>query len=189
MPTDRTVIKKESTTYAEALLDAAKAQDNVFEVCGQLELVRDTVRGSIELRNTLTDHALDAEARKAIAREVFTGLDPALLAVLDVMIDRDGLSLLARVSESFAYLAEDALGAAFIEVTTVIPLDDALRAGITAKYSAQLGRGVLLREHVDPSIVGGIVLSTHGRRIDASVVSQLENARAVLSTVSSGGDR
>jgi F-type H+-transporting ATPase subunit delta len=63
----------------------------------------------------------------------------------------------------------------------VVELDDGLRDGIRKKYSAQFGKGVLLREHTDPSLVGGIVLSAHGRRIDASVASQLESARVVLS--------
>jgi len=34
--------------------------------------------------------------------------------------------------------------------------------------------------------MGGIVMSAHGKRIDASIQSQLEQARVVLSTVSGG---
>jgi F-type H+-transporting ATPase subunit delta len=140
------------------------------------------VRGNIELRNTLCDRAIPVASRQAICAEIFAGLDAALLAVLSVIVERNDIMLVSRIAEAYLEQAEQALGAIIIDVTTAVPLDDALRAGIKEKYAAQLASDVILREHVDKSIVGGIVLSTHGRRIDASVVSQLENARVTLST-------
>ena len=73
-----------------------------------------------------------------------------------------------------------------VDVTTAVELSDALRESISAKLAADLGKGVVLRETVDPSIIGGIVISTHGHRIDASLASQLENARLVLSAHTGG---
>jgi F-type H+-transporting ATPase subunit delta len=189
MPTDRNVTKKESQIYAQALLEAAQGEGTVFEVAGQVLEVLQTIRGSIDLHQALYDATLDAQARKQVIAELFKDSDPALISTLGVMVDRDDLDLLPRVTERYIELAEDALNATIIDVTTVVALDDELRKQIISKYSAEFGRGVLLREHVDPSIIGGIVLSTHGRRIDASIVSQLESARNVLSTVTSGGER
>ncbi|MDR2587292.1 MAG: ATP synthase F1 subunit delta [Coriobacteriales bacterium] len=189
MPIDRTLTRRASIIYAETLLGATSGDDSAFEVSGQLEQVLATVRGSGELRGVLADRTIPAERRSELVREVFAGFNAALLEVLVVMVERGDISLLPRVNEAYIAAAEEALGSVIIDVTTVIALDDGLRDSIKKKYSAQFGKEVLLREHVDPSLVGGIVLSTHGRRIDASVVSQLERARTVLATVSSGGDR
>jgi F-type H+-transporting ATPase subunit delta len=189
MPIDRTLTRRASVIYAEVLLEATRAEGTVFEVSGELEQALAAIRGNGELRGALTDRTIPDEARVDILREVFAGLDAALLEVLAVMVQRGDIPLLARVNEAYIEGAEKALDSVIIDVTTVVALDEGLRDRIREKYSAQFGRGVLLREHVDPSLVGGIVLSTHGRRIDASVVSQLESARVVLSTVSSGGDR
>ena len=189
MPTDRALNKLESTVYAQALLDAAKASGAVFELGGQLEQVLKTIRESMDLRNTLEDTTVDSDVRGAIVREIFAGYDPALLSALQVMVERDDIALLSKVNDTYIDLAENDLGVVIIEATTVVALDDELRDKIKAKYTAAFGKDVLLREYIDPSIIGGIVLSTHGRRIDASVISQLENARVVLSTVTSGGDR
>jgi F-type H+-transporting ATPase subunit delta len=189
MPIDRTLIRRASTIYAEVLLDAARDEGAVFEVSGQLEQVLAIIKGNLELRSALTDRTLSGEARAGIVREVFAGLDPALLEALGVMTERGDIPLLGRVNEIYLDLAERELDSVFIDVTTVVELDEGLRDRIRKKYSAQFGKGVLLRERIDPSLVGGIVLSAHGRRIDASVVSQLENARLVLSTIPSGGGR
>jgi F-type H+-transporting ATPase subunit delta len=189
MITDRTLAKKASQVYAEVLLEAVSASSNAFEVGGQLETVYKTVAGTVELRDVLTDHAIEVSVRQGVIRDLFADFDPALLSVLDVMIERGDVRLLNRINEAYAFLAEQELNAVFIDVTTAVELDDALRSSIRKKYSAQFGKDVLLREYVDPSLVGGIVLSAHGRRIDASVASQLESARRVLSTIPSGGDR
>jgi len=167
--------------YAEVLLGASRVANNIFAVAGQIDELVAAVRGSLELRKALIDKAIPTQAKKGLVAELFADFAPELRAVFDVMVEREDLSLLPRVRETFVTMAEDALKAVFIDVTTVVPLDDDLRQQIITKYSAQLGRTVMLREYVDPSLVGGIVMTTHGKRIDASVSSQLESARHVLS--------
>ena len=67
-----------------------------------------------------------------------------------------------------------------VHVTTAIPLDDELRDMITQKCESDLESRVFLIEHVDPTIIGGIILSARGQRRDASVRTQLELARKVM---------
>ena len=67
-------------------------------------------------------------------------------------------------------------------------LDDHLREVITKKAEADLGTNVVLREHIDKSLLGGILMSANGKRIDASVLSQLESARNVLKLSTDGGE-
>lgn len=181
MKTSSAGIRAKAAIYAEVLLEAAQATDEVFVVAGQFDELVTTVKGSIELRNALTEETLPHEAKKEIIAGIFTGYAPALLTIFLVMVERDDLAVLTHAYDTYVSLAEEALAAIIIDVTTVVPLDDALREKIIQKYSMQLGTGVLLREHVDSQLVGGIILSTHGKRIDASVSSQLENARQVLS--------
>ena len=181
MPTDRTLVSKTARVYAETLLHAVSTQGLILKVSDELEQVLVTLRKNNELGNALKDRKIPAKTRSDILMEVFAGFNPMLLAVLAVLVERGEVRLLPRINEYYIQLAEDELDAVIIDVTTKIELDDSLRALIREKYSAQFGRSVLLREHIDGSMVGGIVLSAHGRRIDASVNKQLENARNVLS--------
>ncbi|MCL2808079.1 MAG: ATP synthase F1 subunit delta [Coriobacteriia bacterium] len=181
MKTNSANNRAKATVYAEVLLAAARVKNNVFAVANEFDLLTKTVRGSIELRKTLVDKTVPATAKRAIITEIFAGYASELLETFIVMVDRGDLAVLPRANELYTTLAEKALGAAFVDVTTVVPLDEALREQIISKYSAELGCGVMLREHVDSDLIGGIILSTHGKRIDASVSSQLERARHVLS--------
>ena len=104
------------------------------------------------------------------------------------MAQRRDLDLLSRVFEAFCDLMAEKLDTVVVDVTTVVPLDDDLRRIIKEKTEADLGRNVVLREHIDKAILGGIIMSTNGLRIDASIISQLNHARNVLKETTDGGE-
>ena len=104
------------------------------------------------------------------------------------MAERGDIPLLSRVWASYGEQLERKLNVNVVDVTTVVELDDHLREVIKNKAEADLGTNVVLREHLYASLLGGILMSVGGKRIDASVVSQLENARTVLKQSMDGGE-
>lgn len=189
MRTSRALTKQIVAMYASVLYEASANAGSVDLVGTQLEDVLAAVRGHAELRGVMLDAELPAAARADVLRALFTDLDPALSSAIEVMLEQENFDLLSAISEEFAAVAEASRGTAVAEVTTVVPLTDELRTAIAGKLAADLGKEVTLREKVDPSILGGIIIDAAGRRIDASIVSQLESARVALSTTAPvGGD-
>lgn len=188
MRTERALAKQIVRTYAEVLFEAASAQDAVFAIGDELDQAASVVRGHADLRDALLDADVPAEARRDVVVNVFSGLSPVLVSTLGVMAEQGNIDLLSSVAEAYVSFAEEKLDTTIVDVTTVVALTDPLRAAITDKISADLGTGVMLREHIDPSIIGGIIMSAHGRRIDASITSQLDRARSALSTAHHGGE-
>ena len=188
MRTSRALAKKLVTTYASVLFDAASADGSVDAVYAQLDAVLRLVRSHAPLRDAMRDESVDGIQRAKVARDVFAGLNPALIDTLAIMAERGNFDLLSSMVEAYSEVAEEKRGIVAVDVTTAVELSDALRQTITNKLAADMGKGVVLREKVDPAIIGGIVLSTHGHRIDASISSQLEKARLVLSTAHTGGE-
>ncbi len=188
MRTSRALAKQIVATYAETLFEAARSEDAVDVVGMQVEDALRTIRGHAELRDALVAELAPADARRSITHEVFASMHPVLVTTLGVMAERGDLSLLSSVSEAYGLVAEARRNTVAVEVTTVVELTDALRDAIRKKLSADLGKDVVLREKVDPAIIGGVVISAGGRRLDASIASQLEAARVTLSTAHTGGD-
>lgn len=190
MPTNRLLVKEEVATYTNVLLEAAfneGGQERVLNLRDQLEQILAIYRGNADLREALANPALQPEQRGALAANVFEGVDPLANSVLAVMAERDNLGELGSVVASFRDASDEKLGVCVVDVTTVVELDDELRNVITEKLSRDLGKNVVLREHIDTSILGGIIMTTQGKRIDASVASQLERTRNVL-TQNDGGE-
>lgn len=191
MPTNRLIVKEEVAVYAAVLFDGAfeaGGQEAVLEVRDQMVRVAEAMRTNMELSVALSDPGYTPEQRGELARNVFAGCNPVLLDVLAVLAERGDAALLPRVLENYAEQLQSKLNLCVVGVTTAVPLDDALRRIITEKAEADLDTNVVLRESVDKSILGGIIMSTNGKRIDASVASQLDHARNVLKTTTDGGE-
>jgi F-type H+-transporting ATPase subunit delta len=176
-------------TYARTLFDLASAADAVDAVDAGLRTVVETIRGSVDLRDALAGDALPAERKRAIVGDLFSeAIAPEAVAIATVAIERGMGGMLDQIAERYAEIAEKERGIVVAEVTTAIPLNDALRASLTEKLTASLGRPVSLRERVDESILGGIRINVAGRVLDGSLSSQLDAMRNTLSNASQGGE-
>lgn len=191
MPINRRVVRERVATYASVLLDGAYevgGQNTVLEVRDQLENILRITRENMEVSGALEDVSYTAEQRATLARGVFAQANGMLVDVLAVMAERNDFALLTRVWESYNSQLERKLNVSVVDVTTVVELDDRLRDIIIKKAEADLGTGVVLREHINKSLLGGILMSANGKRIDASVLTQLESARGVLKLSTDGGE-
>lgn len=188
MPSDRSLQRAIVATYASALLDEARNADAVFAIDGELSAVCDIVSGNARFTAALKDESIDVDARKNLVSTVFSDATPAVRSLLGLMVERQEVGLLKQVRAEYTRIAEQELDAVFVTVTTAVELDDHLREVINDKLVGDFGTKVLVRETVDPQILGGIVMNARGKRIDASVRYQLERARVALASGRSGSE-
>lgn len=188
---NRHVINEIIAAYANAALEGAHnmgGRDAVVEVRNQLIQILEFMSTNIKLRLSLDDEVYTPEQRKEIARNVFEGYNPILVELLGVMASRGDVEKLRRVYADYENLIVSKLDFNVVDVTTVVDLDDNLRTVIKNKIKNDLGRDYVLVEHKDPSILGGIVMSTMGNYIDASLRSQFDQARIVMKEKTDGGE-
>ena len=183
MPSTRQVVNQTIAAYANVAIDSANAaggRETVVEVRNQLIQVLGFMGTSIDLRTALKDEGYSPEQRDQMVRGIFGEFNPVLVDIMAAMAARGDIEMLRRVYNLYEELIETKLGFSVVDVTTVVDLDDNLRTVITNKAQSDLGRDCVLVEHLDPSIQGGIIMSTRNRYVDASVKSQLDKARLVL---------
>ncbi len=191
MPNNRHLEQGKVLTYASVLLDSvyeSGGQDAVLEVRDQFESVVKIIRSNMDLAGALSDSSSKPETRASVARGTFAMCDQALCETLAVMAERKDIDLVNRIYASFVEQLERKLNIVVVDVTTVVSLDDHLREVITNKVAADLKANVVLREHIDTSLLGGILITAGGKRIDASVASKLEVARTALKQTTDGGE-
>ena len=182
MPTNRLVVKEQIATYAQLLFEAVNAggQDEVLAVRDQLATIVAALRGNADLEGALKDPGYTPEQKAELVRGVFADANPALASVLAVMAERGEDDYLPRVADLFEAKMADELNLVVVDVTTAVELDDHLRELVKQKAEAGLGKSVVLQEHIDKSMIGGIIMSTADERIDASILAQIEKTRTVL---------
>jgi F-type H+-transporting ATPase subunit delta len=175
--------------YARALFDLAVLADSVDETDEGVAAAAKAVRGHAGLRESLTDTGVPVEKKRDVLRDIFgENVTPEALAIVTLVVENGDADQLGDVSRTFGEIAEAERGMLVAEVTTAVPLDGGLRDALKTKLADSLSRPVTLRERVDASIVGGIVIQVAGRVLDGSVALQLDEARSELSSAHPGGE-
>lgn len=180
---NRLVVNEKIAAYANAVIDGAFAtggRETVVEVRNQMVQILGFMATNINLRLSLDNEAYTTEQRVSIVRDVFKDFNPVLVELLEIMAAHSDVTYFRRIYTAYEELVEAKLNFSIVDVTTVVDLDDHLRTVITNKAESDLGRECMLVEHIDPSIQGGIIMSTRGRYVDASVRTQLSKAHVVL---------
>lgn len=115
-----------------------------------------------KIAELVADHIMSGKNVAHIIKEV-----AALL--VDTRRTRE-LELLVRDIES----ALEERGLVVADVTSAYPLDNTLKTAIDTLVG---GKKVVLRETVDPTILGGIRLTTPSKRLDASLRRKIQSLK------------
>ena len=175
-----------SSTYADALFEAASGADAMPRVADDLRVFTDAVESTPELARTLDDPNLDAATKKSVITGLTEGAPRILTNFLHLLVDRDRLGELGLIARTFQTRVAEAGGRIEITAITAVPLDDDMRRKIIQRIEQKTGRTAELTERVDEDLIGGLVLEVGEIRVDGSLRSRLDTLRRKLSTAPVG---
>ncbi len=163
--------------YAAALYDLAGEQGHVTAVETDLDTLAAAVRESDDLAALLKNPQVTREAAaKAVdAVAALLKLSPLTRNFLGVLAANRRLASLPDVVRAFTAIAAAARGEVTADVTTAHPLNDEQLAALADKLKAREGRAVKIKAHVDPAILGGLVVQIGSRMIDSSIRTRLNS--------------
>jgi F-type H+-transporting ATPase subunit delta len=171
--------------YARALFEAAQEQGRLEPVREQLKQVVTAAAEVPELRELLRNPQLDPRARAAALEEALAGGDQLLRNFLLVLVDKGRIGELEVIAEEFERLVAEEEGVLSAELTTAVELSDDDERRLLQQIETASGRKVEATRHVDPGLIGGIVLQVGSHRLDASVRGRLDRLRRALVGASS----
>lgn len=172
MADDRTL------AYAEALFGVARAEGTLGEVEDELFRFSQTLQGSDELRDALTDPGIPVARRQQIVEDLLGGKASSTTTALVSMVvgtgrARDLPDIIRQLVEMSAAEAHKAVA----EVRSAIPLTDDQVERLAKALGEATGRSVTVKVVVDPDVLGGIVAQVGDTVIDGSVRSRLDRLR------------
>ncbi|HVQ41096.1 MAG TPA: ATP synthase F1 subunit delta [Vicinamibacterales bacterium] len=169
--------------YAAALFDVARKSGTEERVGEQLAAFAGLVAGHADLQRAVDSRAIPVTAKKTLVAALIDAsgdMTAELKRALLLLAERDRLGALPEVTSSYRdrLMLQHKVTAA--EVTTAVPLSPEHRATLTAALRKAAGGEVTVTEHVDPSIVGGVVARVGSVVYDGSVQHQLDRLRETL---------
>ena len=168
--------------YATALFGLARDEQQIDAVSRSLDSIEAATAESADFRALVTSPLIGrADAGKTIRALVPSlGLDPITGRFLGVLADNGRLSELKSVIRIVRELASDHRGETKAEVTSAYPLGDDQIAALKSKLKARVGRDVSIDLHVDPALLGGIIVRLGSQMIDASIRTKLNTLATAM---------
>ena len=175
-----------ATPYAEALLQVTEARAESQTVAEQCKQLLDIWDSSADFREAMVSPVLEPAAKKqAIQALVGEQVTPSVLNLLKVLADRQRLLAFDAVLLRYLELYRDQQGITLAQVRSAQTLTEDQQAALSEKVQAMAGTDkVDIDLSVDPSLIGGFVVSLGSQVIDASLAGQVRRLGLALAKAS-----
>ena len=167
--------------YAETLLALAR-KANALEAWGtMINAVADAVTSDARLGNFLAAPQIAASDKtRVIAKAFGDSLPSPLVRFLQKLVQNRRQTLIPQIAVEYGNLVDEAAGRVHAQVTLAREATDADRATIAAQLSRQLGKTIVPHVHINPAILGGVVVRVGDKVMDGSVRKRLATLRSRL---------
>jgi F-type H+-transporting ATPase subunit delta len=179
------VLTQIARPYAQALFDLVRSDNTLDTVEAGLDGVSGLINESPDFARFLRSPVISADAKAAALEPIIADakLNPTVANFLRVLARNGRLFALPAVIKAFRTLAATARGEVSADVTSAAPLSGAQRQSLADTLKAKIGKTVTLTEHVDPSLIGGLVVKVGSQMIDSSLKTKLSAMKVAMKEV------
>ena len=171
-----------SSVYANALFSLAKDMGDAALQEARSDLRQCAVLFSLnpDLTRLLSLPTLSVSERLEIAKKIF-GDDSLASRLIFLLIDHGRVPYLGEIADDFDARMLDYQETTDVTVTTAVALSSEQKERLREALAKKLHQTIRITEHIDRSILGGVVVQYGDTRIDNSVKYRLDALREQLS--------
>jgi F-type H+-transporting ATPase subunit delta len=164
--------------YAAALFEVARAEGTLDEVEDELFRFARSFESNDELRSGLTDEMIPAARRQGIVEDLLGGRsNPTTVQLISMVVGSGHARDLPAIVDRLVERAAQAKRLAVAEVRAAVPLSEDQEDRLKAAVANATGKDVTIKVIVDPSVIGGLVVTVGDIVIDGTVRTRLEQLK------------
>ena len=167
-------VTEQSREYGEGLYALCAEEALSGDVLEELDVLNGSFKAQPDYLRLLSNMSLGREERLGILDRTLRGqVHPYVLNFCKILLEKGLLHEFSDCVKAYRarYLQDNGIVEA--SVTTAVPLDDGQRKKLMEKLSAMTGKQIVLKERLDPAVLGGVRLEMDGKRYDNTVQSRL----------------
>lgn len=167
--------------YGKAIFELAVENDCLAQTHQELLELKSIFEKMPEIGLLLTDVRLDTTKKQAIVDVLTKDCSNLVKESAQVIFENSRFVEFPYIVDSFTKLYNEEFAILEGNVITAVPLSAQQKAKLEEKILAKFGlKSAELKEMVDPSIIGGVIVEANHQVIDGSLKTQLENIKAKL---------
>jgi len=173
---------RESTiakNYAETLLELARKANDLAGWGEMIDTVANAIDNDRRLRMFLESPRVSAQQKNAIIAKAYEGQLPRnFVRFLQALVTHRRQMLIPTIAHEYHDLVDQVEGRVHASVTVAREADDAERSVVQTRLSKVFGLEVVPHFHVNPAILGGVVVRVGDTVLDGSVRRRLTTLRS-----------
>ena len=175
--------------YGDALFELAVEQNAVEEYEEEARCLLTVLETNPEFLQMMTHPNIDKEEKLTMVETVFKGRVKAeIVGLIRMVVEKNHFNELAGVFRYYIKRAMEFRGVGIAEVTTPMELSAKKKKEVEDRLLATTEYvSFEMRYHIDPSLIGGMVIRIGDRVVDSSVKTKLETLTRELSKVQLAG--
>ena len=170
--------------YAKALIDLAQEQNALEKVKDDMGLFLKTLKANSELNAVLSNPIVSHSKKVSILAEVFGNkVDKLTILFFNIMVNKGRGEVLYTTAHEFISLYDVKNHITNARVVTATPLSAENKQKMLDEVQKAVGGTVKLADKVDPSLIGGFVLTVGDRQVDTSISTSLKKMKKEFAQV------
>jgi F-type H+-transporting ATPase subunit delta len=163
--------------YARSLFDVAREHGKLDQLREQLGQFADALDQNRQLAVFFFSPYFSTKEKQDGLARLLADADQNFLNFLELLIEKHRMPVIFRIRAEYERLWDEENRTLPVQVTSAIALDEATTENLGRTIGERAGRKVTLSAHVDPDIIGGIVVRVGNSILDASIRTRLEQLR------------
>jgi F-type H+-transporting ATPase subunit delta len=163
--------------YARSLFEVGREKNKLDVLKEQLGQLADALDQHRELTTFFFSPYFSTKEKQEGLDRVLTDADESLVNFASLLIENHRMPVIFRIRQEYDRLWDEENRVLPVEITSAIALDEQTTANLGRTIGERAGRKVQLAAHVDPDILGGIVVRVGNSILDASIRNRLEQLR------------
>lgn len=162
--------------YSEALFELASEQKCTDTVNDELSSLAEIFRGNPEIAKMLGAPTVNSEDKLRFIENVFKGkISEITYNFLCLLTDKKRVQYLPSIADNFKIRFYEMKNIVEVKVTTSTPLNDILREKLKLKLESVYKKTIVIKETINPEILGGIIINYGNTMLDGSVKTRLDS--------------
>ncbi|MGO1243325.1 MAG: F0F1 ATP synthase subunit delta [Sphingobacterium sp.] len=167
-----------ASRYAKSLLDLSKEKGSEDIIKGDIDQVIAVLKENSQLQKVLKNPIIKADKKRAILSGIFEGkVNPLVLSFFGILVDKGRANILFEIANEFVRSYNEFKGIVNATVVSATSLSDEILTELQKTLEQEINNQVILKNNVDPLLIGGIVVRVGDKQIDASIAGRLDKLK------------
>lgn len=167
--------------YGEAFFELSKENNSIDELYNDFQGFIESINLEQRFKALLSSPKLNAEEKKDMIKTIYEGkISDTLLGFMYLLIDKQRINSVENIFNEYKKLVEIERNLVKAQVFTVVKMKENELNKLKNMLEQKFDKKVQLKNIIDESIIGGVMLRIGDKVIDGSLKNRIESLREDL---------